>query len=1553
MKKTKLMVITAAIVLGFTSKAFAQLPANSIVVGNNVYDINYLTQNSANLAAVNAQIVNNLNSIYYVNSSGKAADVFSGATVDDSQIVSNVGSTLTYYAADGTQEKIVADANNQYTAPTPQNSGVYAIVNVNYTQITPGLYTFSFSVSQLSGVSGAAYFQAGDSSIVPLTDTAIYIGTLSASNMLTIYGSDGSTELAYGAINLQTNGNTSGTQNMTITLSSTSAGSTTSSTAMGNSSVNIVNTGFAGIDTNNQWIYYENTADGNKLYKKSVNGVQDQVVSDDSVNDINVVGDWIYYSNHSDNGKIYKVRTDGTQKQKVVDDMASDVTVIGDKIYYINNSDKARIYVYDSQGKQMLLSDSAKAIGIGQNYLYYINASDGNKLYSYDLINNIKTKVSDINTTFINVVSDYMVYYTGADGVLYEATGSQNTAPTPISLTTNVQQKSGSSVNVVSDKLTTICATSDGNSIYYKSYADGNKIYKLNIGTGNGYKVVDDSADYMNIVGNYLYYIKAGKVYFVPITDDGTIKGTPVTKATLTTKVLSVQALPTYTTNDITKFNFPDRVSAMMSDGTIQQLVVNWDKVNGKLQKGVYTYTGTILGYGTKVTLTVDLGSSSVSTNNVTVVNNIGNTDTVSVSGLNSGDIVNIYNNSTDTKPVKTATANSNGNAAFSGLSLNADGGNIYISVTNVGKAEGSKTVIPYSPEAPSGFSVNSTSGIISGLKVGRSYLVYLDNKNADGTIPAITNLITSNPIIADSSGTITLDLATPIGNSIKELRLVQQGSNGLDSLPSTVQEVGRPTVPSYVGIDLNLGRITGTTTAMQYSYDDVNWTNCSSGNTPISMTRSLQVYVKLTANGPYLESNVEELPLFAAPVITGITNGSSYSIGSDLTASWPANYSDSSGVTVTYVPTLLKVITDSSGNVTTVPITPVISGNSINLIISSNNSGSIKSATAAGDSYELTVVATKTVGSVSATATTTVNFVVSSAKPSPADISLIETPGAASTGSVTATTGVPSGIPTGTPIYYQATPTWTDLAGTYSTPILTMIGTPNITSGKLTYTTVPTPAAVSFVKGASITQNGLYNLTVTTIGKDNGATSTTTKTFAVDNIDKAVSPSITGIVEGGVYNSIISGIRMVDNPNCVTTATIMLNGYTTPYITPASGDNGKSYTGGALTVNGNYVLVLDTTNVINGATTEQKIDFVVNSSSTGITPTAPSGINFSFDGTNADRIEGATTTEEYSLNGGITWTPVTTINQQLTSAEVETLNNDSNNEILVRYKANGSIPASAADTISLNTQSMPSLSFSFGFDTTSSTTTSSDLTATLSNPSNTSDDLTKYEYSIDDGATWNSLSSNGDISNVANSITAANDVWVRQEATGTTKASTVEKIAITQAAPPSVTFSLSGTYANQLMGATPDMEFSLDGGITWSEVSANNEDMSSYISSGAITATNGIQVRSRASGTAMPGNIITIPVLQSTAPLAANVTASASNNNAIVSNVPAGATVTVYSDSAKTTVLGTGSNPATYIANASVTGLPSTVTAGSTIYVTIKEVGKLESATTAIVVGQ
>ncbi|BAH06054.1 hypothetical protein CKR_1003 [Clostridium kluyveri NBRC 12016] len=1265
MKKTKMLVITASIVLGLSAAVEAKLPANAIVVGSNVYDISYLT---SNISKINDEVMNNLGSIFYVDSNNVTKDIFTGSTLDDSQIVNRVGNTLNYYTSSGTVQKLVADSNNEFD-PNGINVGdLSAVINITYKKITVGsqtLYAYTVKVTQVLGLQDAAYFSIDTSSTVPLTQVNTYIGTaLTSTPKLTIYDTK-QKDIASGSVMGVSLGGDSGTIDVPVSLHYD--GSQQIETGNGNSSVNLVNTGFSVVDSDNEWMYYVNTADKNKLYKKSVSGVDNSPISDDKVGYINLLGDWVYYINYTDDSKIYKVRTDGTQKQKVADDMASCLNILSGKIYYINHSDRARIYVIDSQGRRQLCSDSASMLSAGSNnFLYYVNTLDDNKLYKYLLTNSTKSTVSDVSVQFLNVLGDSSVFYTGKNGLLYASSGSYYSNPNGVVAVTNVPTGKGNSTTLkpVNDILTVICAEDDNN-IYYKSYVDSGKLYKLDKRSGNGYKIVDDSVEYVNIIGDYIYYTKSGKLYYVPKDSDGTVKGTAVTKPKLTLKISKLGTIDTIRTDDINKVNFPDRVAATMSDNSTAQLVVNWDKTIPKPSKGVYTFKGTILGYGNKVSLNVILDSGVIDINNVTVVNGVGSKDTVTVTKLSQGDIISIYTNYTDTKPIKTATAAANGTAVASGLNLNSNGDYLYITVTRTNKSEGEKSAYMYGPEAPVNFSVDAVNGKITGLKSGMSYKVFLETIDPNtGSLPDVPDssveVTVGNNGQAASDGSISVEALKSM-TDLKQLRIV--ATNGNDSAPSAAVEVGKPKLDG-VSVDLTNSRILGTTVDMEYSYayDSVtspnpsDWTACSTISTPVSMTRSLQVSVRKKANGPYLQSDIATYGLFPAPVVTGITDGGTYSIGSDLTVVWPANVDDSNGK-VTYTAVLYN-LTD---NTTNTSITNVTGNNYSSDLIKLNADKTATTAdsiikttdiTGTGKNYKLVVTAVKeTPSGLKGQSQTTINFAVTAGKPQTVDISMVENPG---TMKKNASDNWVSVDPTTDALtYYNATPRWTDYPSTSSTAVIQRLELESVRNlSQVDLNTIKvkdwnSAAKVSFAPNTPVTQDGYYKLTVTSQADDNKATTDTIKYFIVDTTRIPVLPKIDGITDNGTYSAgITAGITITEDTTkgeSLTIPTLIRDGYVTQLL-DTNGDiinptepGSAAVTSGAITLKGTYQLDLNTVNVVNGKKDHKTYNFYVDNTATVSDPVASADISVPDNNTvEVNNIPYGSTIKVYSSSGSL-----------------------------------------------------------------------------------------------------------------------------------------------------------------------------------------------------------------------------------------------------------------------------------------------------------------------------
>ncbi|WDU82655.1 DUF5050 domain-containing protein [Caloramator sp. Dgby_cultured_2] len=222
--------------------------------------------------------------------------------------------------------------------------------------------------------------------------------------------------------------------------------------------------------------------------------------------------DWIYYSNISDGGKIYKVNVDGTGRKKINDVMSSYVNVVGDYIYYSNSKDKNRIYKLSkfntnaSYPGQRLTYDSAAYIVVDgdRNKIYYSNTSDARRLYSIDLNGNNRTKFLTVSSQtspgvrYLSLTNDGIVYATGLDGKLYKTISYNRVSPVYFTSEVQVKTKGGTITKSVEDKLSVINAVTN-NDIFYSSYVDGRKIYKL--GVSSGTKIIDDLATAINIAG--------------------------------------------------------------------------------------------------------------------------------------------------------------------------------------------------------------------------------------------------------------------------------------------------------------------------------------------------------------------------------------------------------------------------------------------------------------------------------------------------------------------------------------------------------------------------------------------------------------------------------------------------------------------------------------------------------------------------------------------------------------------------------------------------------------------------------------------------------------------------------------------------------------------------------------------------------------------------------------------------------------------------------------------------------------------------------------------
>lgn len=930
MKKVRFIVITAAVLMGFQHNAKAALPSDTmLIVGNKAY---YYEDISIKLNEINNQIFNNPTNIYYSDGS-KIVDIYTGSTIPESELVSRIGSIVYYYSG-GVTTTYISDSSGEYNKAS-DNSSAFAAVNVSLTRVMDGLYIVSTKINSITGVTGAAYYSINntgeDSGTKIIKDTIVTsLQSITSTMPISLYSSDNEI-IAYGNITLpKILSGASVTATVNVALNTQSHGDYTSTNKLGQG--NRSNTGL--ITADEDYIYYSNTTDSGKIYKMSDSGLENYIICDDDAKYITASGGWIYYSNYSDNGKIYKVKVDGTRRQKISDNIGTFLNVLGDKIYYSNRSDGGKIYSLDSTGNSVCIcSDEADYIGIsGGNAIYYSNGSDEGKLYYMALDGSNKKIVpyTQSNVEYINTSDSANVYYSTSDGQVYKVGESY---PIVIKLVTT--DKNGNSSAPVEDKVSDINIS--GSNIYYVSLLDGNKIYKVGANGGVGEKITDVSAGDINIyvenVDNVstrkdiVYFTQSKKLYKVldPVTSvdkNGntvyTLKTSAISKLKSSVTIKTVNNIDVSVDDndagkgisdiDLDKY-LPDKVAATMSDNTIRQLVVNWDRDNYKNKSGVCTFSGTIVGYNKTLTLTLTLASASISSSYIEVNNNIGKNDNVSTldgailsdgNKLASGDLLKIYDSSTATKPIAQQSADSNGKVSISGLDLNAKGGTLYITITKAAQstqgtqAESRRTAVVYGvevPAAPLGISIDlSNVATQEPSTIDTATDVIVNNFKITSSLGVSFTTLQYRVSTVDSSGIVTqldwTDLTSDgIINSVKigkggsqiQFRTKASGSTPASTPTNVILIDPRGVAPSGINFEeeavSKTVTIIGTSTNMEYSMGG-SWTTCTSGNTVVtSVPENTPIMVRRKATASVL-------PSIQATQIKITTSTGLYSIG-------------------------------------------------------------------------------------------------------------------------------------------------------------------------------------------------------------------------------------------------------------------------------------------------------------------------------------------------------------------------------------------------------------------------------------------------------------------------------------------------------------------------------------------------------------------------------------------------------------------------------------------------------------------------------------------------
>lgn len=272
-----------------------------------------------------------------------------------------------------------------------------------------------------------------------------------------------------------------------------------------NSYINISEGGYMVADSD--YIYYTNSADSYKIYRMDHNMNNSEKICDTPAHYLNLYAGDLYFggSSENDNKGLYRLDLDTFSHEMLSSASIYEPKIVNGCIYYEDIKDDFSLWRYeiDSGRNDKLCEGIVFYCCIGENAIYYIDTWDDNKVYSIDLNGNGKKLLYDGKSCRELALQDGILYSSRKDGGIYAHDLSDGT------------------IHKISDtnvKSMNVC----GDSIYYASVDNQDRLYKMGIDGSNEMKIVNNSVAFVNVYGNLICYQDTeSKDFFWLVADQG------------------------------------------------------------------------------------------------------------------------------------------------------------------------------------------------------------------------------------------------------------------------------------------------------------------------------------------------------------------------------------------------------------------------------------------------------------------------------------------------------------------------------------------------------------------------------------------------------------------------------------------------------------------------------------------------------------------------------------------------------------------------------------------------------------------------------------------------------------------------------------------------------------------------------------------------------------------------------------------------------------------------------------------------------------------------
>lgn len=165
------------------------------------------------------------------------------------------------------------------------------------------------------------------------------------------------------------------------------------------------------------------------------------------------------------------------------------------KLYYQNGEDNYKIYTTSDDGKPVKLNDvQSYFINVSKDYIVYANADDDYHIYRMKHDGSENTKLNDVQSYYVNLYGD-MIYYSNwsDENKIYSM---------------DINGKANGALS--NDKAYYV--TVDEDKIYYSNWSDGAKLYSMDTGGSNKLKLAETGCWYVVPNEDWVYYSQWKKV---------------------------------------------------------------------------------------------------------------------------------------------------------------------------------------------------------------------------------------------------------------------------------------------------------------------------------------------------------------------------------------------------------------------------------------------------------------------------------------------------------------------------------------------------------------------------------------------------------------------------------------------------------------------------------------------------------------------------------------------------------------------------------------------------------------------------------------------------------------------------------------------------------------------------------------------------------------------------------------------------------------------------------------------------------------------------------